>query len=123
MRRLMPALSLFLLLAGCAGRLPAYVVFFEPDSDQVQGPALGVVREAAEAAGPLPTPVRLLGYADPEGAPAANRALSAARARAVADRLIAEGVARERIRIEPRGETPYADAAQESRRVEIRIGG
>jgi outer membrane protein OmpA-like peptidoglycan-associated protein len=78
---------------------------------------------ARRRAVPLPSPVRLLGYADPEGAPAANRALSAARAQAVADQLVAEGVARSRIRIEPRGETPYADATQESRRVEIRIGG
>ena len=56
--------------------------------------------------------VRLVGYTDRVGSPAANRRLAARRAASVADFLVASGVPRELIEIDDRGETdlPVATA-------------
>ena len=67
--------------------------------------------------------VVVLGFAGPAGGVAYNVALSEARAQQVSDQLVREGVARERIRILPRGPVPFEAVPTESRRVEIRIGG
>ncbi|HET9068036.1 MAG TPA: OmpA family protein [Amaricoccus sp.] len=56
--------------------------------------------------------VRLVGYTDRVGGPAANRRLAARRAASVADFLVASGVPRELIEIDDKGETdlPVATA-------------
>jgi len=108
--------------AGLAAQ-PVHIVFFEDESIAVGATAASVVRDAASVAQANPTqPVRVLGFAGPAGSVAANRALSNARALAVADRLQQLGVAPARIQVTARGEVEFADIATESRRVEIRIG-
>ena len=121
-RRLIAALPL-LAIAACATEAPrqTVTVFFTADSAALDDEARVVVRRAARAAGST-GPVTVLGFAGPAGGAAYNRALSEARAQHVADQLIEGGVARERIRIVPRGPVPFADIPTESRRVEIRIG-
>ena len=116
-----------LLLAGCAWFAPTDrplpVVFFSESSASLDSAAREVIAEAANLARRYPLqPVRVLSYVSPAGAPAANRELAEARARAVADALIAAGVPADRIRVEPRGAVSYAAMPTESRRVEIRIG-
>ena len=127
-RAFLPILGLAALGAGCAERAeliaqPVHVVFFEGDSVAIGDAALMVLRDAADVANRYPNqPVRVLGFADPEGAPMANRALSGARAQAVAATLARFGVAEARIRTSARGGTAFADTPTESRRVEVRIG-
>jgi OOP family OmpA-OmpF porin len=130
MRRLFLALPLLALAAGCATpaeRLaaePARVVFFEADSARLDEAGLRVVRDAAALAQRNPgVPVRVLGFAGPTGGAGYNQALSRARAEHVADELAAAGVARGRITLGARGEVPFTLVEQESRRVEIRVGG
>ncbi|MCQ4161897.1 OmpA family protein [Roseomonas sp. GC11] len=128
MRRLV--LTGFLLLpwlAGCtasdAAPEPRLVVFFTEDSAALDEAARAVVAAAAQRARALPgTPVAVLGFADPDGGRAYNRALSAARAENVAETLRSEGVAPARIRVLPRGPVPFEMMPLESRRVEIQIG-
>ncbi|WP_419900000.1 OmpA family protein [Roseomonas sp. USHLN139] len=115
------------LLAGCAmtppTALPAAVVFFTEDSAALDPAAQGVVGDVARQAAAQPeAPVTVLGFADPDGGRAYNRALSAARAENVAEALRQAGVAPARIRTTPRGPVPFEMMPLESRRVEIRIG-
>ncbi len=65
------------------------------------------------------------GFTAPDGAAGRGftRALSEARAQNVADALVAGGVARDRIRIQPRGNVAFEMMPVESRRVEIHLGG
>jgi outer membrane protein OmpA-like peptidoglycan-associated protein len=130
MRRLILTLPLLALVAGCttaAERLaaePTRVVFFEADSTRLDEAAMRVIRDAAALAQRNPgVPVRVLGFAGPTGSSGYNAALSRARAEHVASELAAAGVARDRISIGARGEVPFALIEQESRRVEIRVGG
>lgn len=73
------------------------------------------------------TTVNVVGHSDSSGSPEANRELARRRAAAVADYLVAQGVARGRIAIETRGDLePIADNSTESgraqnRRVELLI--
>lgn len=129
MRRLLLAAPLLLGLAACqapvtdSGSL-TQVVFFNEDSAALDAPATEVLRGAAATARANPqAPVAVLGFAGPVGSQAYNEALSDARARHVADQLVAFGVAPARISIRPRGPVPYESMPTESRRVEIRIGG
>ena len=63
------------------------------------------------------------GFAGVDGGRAFSRELSAARAQRVASQLVEYGVARGRIRISSRSAVaPESMAAEEARRVEIRIG-
>lgn len=127
-RRTLSILALLPLLSGCASlnpdpvAEPVRVVFFNEDSDTLDAPARGVVREAAEAARRF-TPVRVnvFGYAGPVGGQAFNRTLSEARARHVAELLREAGVPADRVFVLGRGEVPFGMAPIESRRVEIRL--
>lgn len=129
-RRALPLglLALSALFGACAERAeliaqPVHVVFFEGESAALEGAALAVLRDAADVANRYPSqPVRVLGFADPEGSSAANRALSNARAQAVSATLQRFGVASARITVLARGATPFELTATESRRVEVRIG-
>ena len=131
MRRLLVSTIVALpLLAGCGllpGNLadePTRVVFFTEDSSALDESARGVVTNAATLAKENPTaPVVVLGFADPDGGRAYNRALSDARAQAVAEQLRQDGVDRQRIVVSPRGAVPFEMMPLESRRVEIRVGG
>ncbi len=124
-RRTFFAAAPVLLAAACATEDPqgrAITVFFTEDSAQLSPEAQDVVKGVAERAKRVPGPVSVLGFAGPAGGVAYNRALSEARAQHVADLLAQFGVARDRIRIVPRGPVPFEAIATESRRVEIRIG-
>jgi flagellar motor protein MotB len=128
-RRLLASLAAIPLLGACAllpqelADQPARVVFFTEDSARLDEAALGVVQNAATLANRNPSqPVLVMGFADPDGGRAYNRALSEARAQAVAERLRQDGVADQRISIVPRGAVPFEMMALESRRVEIRVG-
>ncbi|MBR0672562.1 OmpA family protein [Roseomonas soli] len=113
------------LAAACttpASAPPSITVFFTEDSARLDSEATDVVRRAAQVARGGTGPVTVLGFAGPAGGAAYNRALSEARAQHVADLLAQNGVARERVRIVPRGPVPFEAVPTESRRVEIRIG-
>ncbi len=101
-------------------RAGAYPVFFEPWSANLDEAAhAGLTRVAELARANAALPIRVVGFADPQGSREANVILSRLRARIVADELIEKGVPRNRIRVEFRGPTPGFDSL-ESRRVEIR---
>ena len=102
------------------------VVFFSEDSAAMGPEARAVVADVAERARRRPAePVAVRGFTAPDGVSGRGftRALSEARAQTVADALVAGGVARERIRIQPRGNVPFEMMPVESRRVEIHLGG
>ena len=109
---------------GARGRGPMPVVFFTEESAAMGPEARAVVAEAAERARARPgVPIVVRGLAAPDGSVGFSRALSEARARNVADALVAAGVSPDRIRVQPRGPVAYEAMQIESRRVEIAIGG
>jgi outer membrane protein OmpA-like peptidoglycan-associated protein len=127
-RRLLALAALPLLLAACEtpqANSPSerYVVFFTQDSAALDAAGEQIVAQAAtRAKAATSQPVTVLGFAGPAGSAAFNQALSDARARHVADHLVAAGVARSRIRVVPRGPVPFDFIPTESRRVEIVVG-
>ena len=135
LRRSLLAAAPLPLLAACgssrsggeaARRRPLPVVFFTDDSAAMGPEARAVVAEAAERARARPgVPVAVRGFTAPEGnpSPAFSRALAEARARNVADALVANGLPPDRVRVQPRGPVPFETMPVESRRVEIQIGG
>lgn len=131
MRRLaLLAVPILLGLAACqapsasAPQEPLRVVFFTEDSAALGDSGLAVVADAVALAKASPNaPVRVLGFAGPAGSRAFNQALSNARARNVADTLVAQGIPVGRIQIGARGAVPFEMIPTESRRVEIRVGG
>jgi len=85
--------------------------------------ARSLIAEAAQRASAEPAAqVTVAGYTDSAGSPPADVALSQQRAQVVADALIADGVAANRIARTGRGQTG-GDPGVASRRVEITIGG
>jgi outer membrane protein OmpA-like peptidoglycan-associated protein len=119
-----------LFLAACQSpqadlaREPVRVVFFTEDSAAMDESGLAVVADATALARANPNaPVRVLGFAAPEHSRAYNQALSDARARHVADTMVAQGIAANRIQIRARGPVAFELVPIESRRVEIRVGG
>ncbi|MBL6077337.1 OmpA family protein [Belnapia sp. T18] len=128
MRRLFLVALPMLALAACQApsQAPASrsVVFFTNDSAALDENAAGLVSEVAGRAKASPgAPIRVRGFTAPDGSAGFNRALAEARARNVADVLVAAGIERSRIRIEPRGPVSYEMIPTESRRVEILLGG
>ncbi|WP_431284457.1 OmpA family protein [Humitalea sp. 24SJ18S-53] len=129
MRRfLLTSLALMPLLAACASSTnlagqPPRVIFFGEEGTSLDDAAKAVIADAANLAKANPlAPVRVLGFADPEGSVAYNRALSRARAENVAEALREDGVPAGRIIVGARGPVPFEAIALESRRVEIRVG-
>ncbi len=107
--------------APATGPGRAFPVFFESWSANLDDPARQGLVEAARLARDNPrVPLLVTGFASPAGSGEANRLLSQLRARIVADALIENGVAANRIRIAYRGATPGFEAL-ESRRVEVRV--
>jgi outer membrane protein OmpA-like peptidoglycan-associated protein len=100
------------------------VVFFSRDSVVLDNAARGIIQHAGTVAlANPPAPVTVVGFASPEtGTVEENKALANARAQGVADALVAAGVPRERIRVQPWGALPYGLTPTESRRVEIVVG-
>ncbi len=120
---LLPALAACQLPRDEVAQGPVPVVFFTEDSAALNDDGRAVVASAAKIAKANPNaPVTVMGFAGPAGSQGYNQALSDARARMVADALIAEGVPASRIQIRPRGPVPFEMIPTESRRVEIRVG-
>jgi outer membrane protein OmpA-like peptidoglycan-associated protein len=100
------------------------VVFFQEWSAAIDPAATGAISTAAQWAKDHPgTAIKVTGYADPTGSAAANDFLSHTRAQVVADQLVTDGVDQSRIAIGAQGATGFTLTSQESRRVEIAIGG
>jgi outer membrane protein OmpA-like peptidoglycan-associated protein len=121
--RLIPLL-LLLAVSGCAlfGSSPKYLVFFQERSTQLDSAAQGVIGQAAARASSRPAAkVEVLGYTDSAGSPSADVILSQQRAQAVADALVANGVAPARLIRSGQGQSD-AEPGVASRRVEIVIG-
>ena len=128
-----PLLAPAVLAAACQPRPaadarpgPLPVVFFADDSAAMGPDARAVVSGAADAArARLGAPVAVRGFSAPDGvsSPAFGRALAEARAQNVADAPVAGGVARDRVRVQPRPPVPFEMMPVESRRVEIHVGG
>lgn len=79
-------------------------VFFAPSSAELGGNAHRVLQAQAKWLKANPGfGLEIAGHADEPGSAAANEALSMARAKAVRQRLIAEGVAAERLRLSAHG--------------------
>jgi outer membrane protein OmpA-like peptidoglycan-associated protein len=99
-------------------------VFFEEWSAAIDPPAIEAISGAAQWAKDHPGDVvKVIGYADPTGSGAANDAISRTRAQVVADQLVKDGMDRARIILGAQGATGFTMTSQESRRVEIAIGG
>jgi outer membrane protein OmpA-like peptidoglycan-associated protein len=121
-------LLLLALVAACA-TVPAgpphkVVVFFQEWSAALDASATSAVGAAAQWAKDHPdAAVKVVGYADPTGSAQANDYMSLTRAQIVADQLVTDGVPRGRIALAAQGATDFSLTSQESRRVEIAIGG
>ena len=121
-----PLLAILLLgSAGCTRAVdapPKSVVFFTARSTVLDAAANGAIDEFAHDAQSAPRrPILVEGYADPTTSPDDNRKISLARTQAVADALVARGIDRSRISLNPRppgGTDPGVD----SRRVELELG-
>lgn len=123
MRRL-TALCLMLVLTACAAPQDAgarrQLVFFHEWSAGLDQEAQDAVNAAAAVVKANPaSPVTVIGYADPEGSPQANRDISRARAQIVMDALVKAGVPAGQITREAKGATAFIGSSLESRRVEI----
>ena len=119
-----------LLLVAATGSVDAadppqnFVVFFQEWSAAIDDPALMVIAQAAQWVKAHPGDVaRINGFASPTGSKQANILLSDLRAQVVVDQLISDGVDAGRLRQRGHGSVQFALSAQESRRVEIAIGG
>lgn len=121
-------LLLFAMLAGCtpapSGPPHKVVVFFQEWSAALDPSATAAISAAAQWAKDHPgLPLKITGFADPTGSAQANDDMSLTRAQVVADQLVTDGVDRGRIVLSAHGITNFALTSQESRRVEIAIGG
>lgn len=135
MKRIL-SIAMLTTLASCAATTttspaslpPATPVFFEPWSAALDGHALSSIAAAAQQAQATPTArVVVTGAADSTGSATANKYISETRAQQVADQLVADGVARERIKVHAVGVVsaapiPDGTPAQFSRRVLIQVG-
>lgn len=104
-----------------ASPIPAsYYIFFDKRSADLLPDARGVIAGAArDAARAGANKVRVVGYTDPKGDPAANEQLARDRAQRVATALIANGVAPWAVVVVPHGEVDDMVTSQGERRVRI----
>ena len=127
MRRIMVLfLICFIILQARAAAAPPpkYVVFFLEWSAKLEDPALAVIRHAADDAKAHPgLPVHINAFADPTGSRKANMLLTDLRAQVVMDQLQADGIQATRLFGRGHGSVRFALTSQESRRVEISVGG
>ena len=125
MRRAFLVASLLSGLAACASPEPAqtFVVFFPESSVRLDDRAKTMVGVAADWAKMHPRlSIVVSGYANPPGSTQADINTSAARAQAVFDQLVGDGVPASRITRTARGPTDYTLSSQENQQVEIRQG-
>jgi len=124
MRRIMALfLVCFIALPASAAPSPAqkYVVFFQEWSAKLDD---AVISHAGEYAQSHPgQPVHVNAFADPTGSRKANALLTDLRAQVVMDQLHANGIPEQRLFGRGHGSVHFAISSQESRRVEISIGG
>lgn len=130
MRRLLAACLLIVpvlvALGGCQSQPPGrrFIVFFRPGSTELDDAARDVAAGAAEWALRRPAQaVTIAAYADPDGTPEANAALIRARAQAVFDALVRNGLPATRIARREVGQVDYQMDSQESRRAVVSVGG
>jgi outer membrane protein OmpA-like peptidoglycan-associated protein len=120
------ALGLLLCLAGCSLFAPSgrrFVIYFDPSSSQVIDTAKEVIVGAAAWAKDHPDkPVLVAAFADINGTEKANAGITHARAQAVIDVLVANGVPAARIQPVEVGSVSAPVNTHESRRVEVTIG-
>ncbi len=120
-----PILWLVLALSACApfgSSGPPYIVYFQERSAQLDDQARSLIALVAQRANAEPAvPVNVIGYTDSAGSPPADVQLSQQRAQTVADALVANGVAANRLVRTGRGQTG-TDPGVASRRVEITLG-
>ena len=120
-------LLLLLLATACTVTGPPphrIVVFFKEWSAAIDPPAAGAITQAAQWAMDHPADaIAVTGYADTTGSATANDYMSRTRAQVVADQLVTDGIDRSRIVVGAQGATGFTMTSQESRRVEIAIGG
>ena len=125
MRRV-PIILLLLVLSACSlfgPSAPNYVVYFQERSAQLDTPARRVIAQVAKRARAEPAaPVEVRGYTDSAGSPQADVLLSQQRAQAVADALVASGVAPNWVVRKGQGQTG-SNPGVASRVVEITVGG
>ena len=124
--RLVLLLSFLLALSACsvfAPSNPPRLLYFQERSAQLDPRAREVIAQAARQANDeFTAPVTVIGYTDSAGSQPADVVLSQQRAQTVADALVANGVAANRVMRVGRGQTG-GDPGVASRRVEIAIGG
>jgi outer membrane protein OmpA-like peptidoglycan-associated protein len=116
----------FALARADAAEPPAqkFVVFFEEWSAKLDASALAVISHASDYAKAHPgVVVHVEGFADPTGSRNANALLTDLRAQVVMDQLQTDGVPPAHIQGRGRGAVHFALSSQESRRVEISLGG
>jgi len=100
---------------------PSFLVFYTPFSANIDTETSRIITEAANAAKAEPTRVVfVLSYADKLGSTETSRTLTRLRAQVVRDTLVADGIASERIVLQPKG-AQGGDPGVESRRVEIEL--
>jgi len=118
---------LSVMIGGARAAEPAsqrFVVYFQLWSAALDDTAQAIVDQAAAVAKATPgTSVRVLGFADPTGSRQANVLLADLRAQVVVDQLVAGGIGAARIHQRSHGPVQFASTSQESRRVEIAVGG
>ncbi len=103
---------------------PKFVVFFQEWSAKLDDAALAVIGQVAANAKAHPGIVaHVEGFADPTGSRKANALLTDLRAQVVMDQLQTDGVPPTLILGRGRGSVHFALSSQESRRVEISLGG
>jgi outer membrane protein OmpA-like peptidoglycan-associated protein len=101
-----------------------FVVFFQEWSARLDDAALAVISDAGGYATTHPgIVVHVEGFADPIGSRKANALLTDLRAQVVMDQLQTDGVPVSRLQGRGRGSVRFALTSQESRRVEISLGG
>jgi outer membrane protein OmpA-like peptidoglycan-associated protein len=116
----------FAMVSADAAEPPAqkFVVFFQEWSAKLDDSALAVIGHAGDYATAHPgVVVHVEGFADPTGSRKANALLTDLRAQVVMDQLQADGVPVAHIQGRGRGSVHFALSSQESRRVEISVGG
>lgn len=130
---LLASLGLPALVAACGNRQrldvmaqPSRSVFFADDSVALDAAAQGIVQEVADnykRYTRTSARIHLVGYVAPDPGQAPLVSLSRARAEAVRNALIAQGVPAAAISFEGRGAAAFSspDMAVEARRVDIRF--
>jgi outer membrane protein OmpA-like peptidoglycan-associated protein len=125
--RLPVCVGLLFLTGACTLFGPSgerYVVFFRGSSAQLDDQAKAVLVTAGDWANRHPKmPVLVASYADPYGSETTNVEFTRLRAQAVIDGLVANGVEASRIQLREVGPVKFQSEPQESRRVEITVGG